>query len=305
MLSIVQLEYIVAVDRYHNIQKAAEKCFVSQPALSMQIKKAEEDLGVLLFDRRKHPISTTDIGGLIIDQAKVILDEHTRLKKIVHQKKNDFQGELNIGVIPTVANYLVQDLYKINKNVLPDLTFNIFELKTSEVIEALNNREIDMGIISGPYSNKSFLNQSLFYEPILIYGIDKGHNFVLDELEHYTPWLLKEGNCLRNQMLNFCELREQTTSKTKYEGNSLQTLIDLIELDDGYTLLPELSQEHLKLKEKNIYEFKDSVPVRNIISLSQKRNANEKVIQIITNSIVESRKKYAQIKKEYDLVEWD
>lgn len=305
MISIVQLEYIVAVDRYQNIQKAADKCFVSQPALSMQIKKAEEELEIQIFDRRKHPIEATEIGRSFIDQAKLVLDEHQKLQRMIERSKNNFQGEIHIGVIPTVANYLVGDLYKINREVLPDLTFNIFELKTSEVIEALKNRVIDLGIISGPYQSKNFQIDSLFYEPILIYGKNKGSHFLIKDLEEYKPWLLKEGNCLRSQMVNFCELRENKISTTMYEGNSLQTLIDLIEIDDGFTLLPEFSVDHLKLEESNIYEFEDSIPARNIIALSQKRNANEEIIGLINESIRKMKPDHLEKNSDFDLVEWD
>ncbi len=305
MISIVQLEYVVAVDRYQNIQQAADKCFVSQPALSMQIKKVEEELEIQIFDRRKHPIQATEIGKAFINQAKVILDEHQKLKRMVERSKNNFQGEINIGVIPTVANYLVADLYQINRKELPDLTFNIYEMKTNEVVEALKNREIDMGIISGPYQSKNFQIDSLFYEPILIYGKNRGTTFLIDELEDYKPWLLKEGNCLRNQMVNFCDLRAQKQSTTMYEGNSLQTLIDLIEIDDGFTLLPELSVDHLKLNTDNIYEFKDSIPARNIIALSQKRNANEEIIKRINQAIREMKQGYLNENSEFELVEWD
>ncbi|MCB0477012.1 MAG: LysR family transcriptional regulator [Crocinitomicaceae bacterium] len=305
MISIVQLEYIVAVDRYKNIQKAAEKSFVSQPALSMQIKKVEEELEIQIFDRRKHPIEATKIGKDFIKQAKLVLDEHQKLKRMVERSKNDFQGEINIGVIPTVANYLVTDLYQINRRALPNLTFNIYELKTNEVIDALKSREIDMGIISGPFASKNLQIHSLFYEPILIYGKNRGTHFLIEDLEEYRPWLLKEGNCLRNQMVNFCDLRGQSQSNTMYEGNSLQTLIDLIEIDDGFTLLPELSVEHLKLNPDNIYEFKDSIPARNIIALSQKRNANEAIIQLISESIRGLKKDYLNEDSAFDLVEWD
>ena len=305
MLSIVQLEYLVAVDRLENIQKAAEKCFVSQPALSMQIKKAEEELQIQIFDRRKQPIQTTEIGKQIIEQAKIILDEHKKLKRLVEHARSDYQGVINIGVIPTVANYLIPDLYQINRDQLPGLTFNLIELKTEEVLNALAEREIDLGIISGPYQHKSFQIESLFYEPILIYGKNKGSKFLIKELEQYKPWLLKEGNCLRNQMVNFCELREQSDALTLYEGNSLQTLIDLIEMDEGFTLLPELSRPHLKLKEDHIFEFEDSIPARNVISLSHKRNANDSIIKIITDAIKEIRKENSELKSEFDLVEWD
>ncbi|MCO5232117.1 MAG: LysR substrate-binding domain-containing protein [Chitinophagales bacterium] len=313
MITITQLEYIVAVDTYRHFANAAEKCMVTQPTLSMQIKKMEDTLGVVLFDRSKQPVMPTDIGKLIIAQARVVLRESMLLENIAKGYHHNVTGKLNIGVIPTLAPYLlplfIGKLMEHNSGI----KLNIKELTTSEIIHQLKVDEIDVGILSTPLHEEHVIEVPLFYEEIKIYT---HYNHPLTKLDKVTAadvsrrndvWMLTDGNCFKNQVVNFCKNPYSThqEDRVSYESGSLETLKKLVETEGGFTFLPELAMMELSTRQMNqIVGFYSKPPLREI-GLCFVRNAAKKdLIEILSNCIKTVVPSEMLDKNRGSIVEW-
>ena len=236
MHSLVQLEYIVAVDTYQQFSIAADKCFVTQPTLSMQIKKLENDLDVIIFDRSKQPVIPTEIGKKIIEQARLILAESKKINEIVQSSKQTVSGELKIGIIPSVAPYL---------------EVKIKELITEDILEELDKELLDVGIISTPVPSGGFNEVPLYYEQVFIYchpshPFYSKKNITLKELSEQNVWLLSQGHCFRSQVINICALKDNSAQLPfSYESASIETLIKMVDKEGGLTLIPELAIKDL------------------------------------------------------------
>ncbi|MEJ2105202.1 MAG: LysR substrate-binding domain-containing protein, partial [Ignavibacteriaceae bacterium] len=208
-MTLVQLYYIVAVDNFRHFAKAAEYCFVTQPTLSMQIHKLEEELGVLIFDRSKQPIIPTDIGSKIIRQARVILQESERLQGIIDDETGAFTGTLKIGIIPTVAPYLLPLFLKSFVQKYPKIELVIDEITTDEIVNGIHKDLVDVGILALPINQADIIERSLYFEPFVAY-VSKTNSLYLkdkisiDDLSRDDLLLLKEGHCLREQTLKIC-----------------------------------------------------------------------------------------------------
>lgn len=289
MITLVQLKYMIAVEKHQSFIKAADECHVTQPTLSMQIKKAEEDLGISIFNRNTNPIQTTSIGKKIIDQGKAIMDEYSFIESIVDQERSDTGGELTIGVIPTISTFLIPQLMKIIADSFPDLEIHFEEMKTDEILTALQKGTVEVGIMAGPYAADHFTTQTIFKEPVFPYVNDESFNgkFVhIEGLKKVSPWLLTEGNCFRTQMINLCGVTESLkNSKWHYQGGSIETLVRLVENFGGYTLLPGLATEQMSLDDNYIKVFKEAKPVREVIALHRKRFAKSYLLDQIIKKI--------------------
>lgn len=272
MVSLVQLEYIVAVDTYRHFATAAEKCFVTQPTLSMQIKKMEDDLEVVIFDRSKQPIIPTDVGAEIIAQARLILQEAKGIDAIVANHKKDVSGELRIGIIPSLAPYLLPLTMNMLTTDHPNLTVKVREMITEDIIDALKKDLIDVGILVTPLHDSAIKEEPLFYEEIKVYA-SEGHLFTeksqleIKELAAPDLWLLSQGHCFRSQVLNLCSYHEthRHSLPFEYESGSFETLVKMIDRHGGFTLLPELAVEEMdESKQERIRTFIDMVPLREV-----------------------------------------
>jgi LysR family hydrogen peroxide-inducible transcriptional activator len=262
-MNIQQLEYIVAVEQYRQFAKAAEHCFVTQPTLSMMIQKFEDEIGLKIFDRSKLPVSVTKEGEEIVIRAKKILAEIKQMKDFGKEIKGDVKGDLKIGIIPTLAPYLLPLFIKSFSEAYPELKLIIRELMTNDLLSQLKGSEIDVAILAGPINEKDLKEISLFKEPFYVYGSfskEFKKQFVApQQLKAEQLWLLEEGHCFRNQVMNFCELRSniQTESLISYEAGSIETLINLVDKYEGITIVPHLAISHLKknqaLNQKSFY----------------------------------------------------
>lgn len=198
-MTLTQLEYMVAVDTYRHFVLAAEKCFVTQPTLSMQLQKLEEELGVKLFDRTKQPVIPTEIGTRIIAQARVVLREAERIQQMINSEKNVMTGELRIGIIPTLAPYVLPTLFKQIRTKYPQLELVIKETITEEVLHELKNNRLDCGLVVTPLKDASIKEDVLFYEELFVYVSRKNalydKKYVLpDDINPDQLWLLEEGH---------------------------------------------------------------------------------------------------------------
>ncbi len=209
-MTITQLKYVLAVAEYKNFTLAAEKCFVTQPTLSMQIQKIEEELNIFIFDRSKKPIQLTDIGEKIVDQAKTIVNEADRIQDIVEQQKGFIGGEFRLGIIPTIMPTLLPMFLNNFIKKYPKVKLIIEELNTEEIITKLNNGHLDAAIASTPLMEEKIKEVVLYFEPFVAY-IPEGHrDFHKEEIEVSDLnldeiLLLQDGHCFRDGILNLCK----------------------------------------------------------------------------------------------------
>ncbi len=295
-MNIQQLEYLIAVDKYKHFGKAAQACFITQPTLSAMIQKFEDELDVKIFDRTTHPIRTTDVGIQIIDEAKNVIDSVNELKNRASLLNNVLAGKLNLGIIPTVSNYILPseifDFLKEN----PKIELNVKEMTTENIIKLLKSGELDAGVISTPYdAANEFYQDFLFNEELMIYSSDtdfKKDSFVIpEEIDTNKVWLLEEGNCLKTQFENICHLKENSLKpkNLEFSASNINTLIQLVDKVGGITLLPELAIPQLSDIQKNkTSRFRKPFPFREVSLIYYKPTYKQKILSEMALSIKNS-----------------
>lgn len=293
-MNLQQLEYIIAVDKLKNFVKASESCFVTQATLSMMIKKLEDELEVKIFDRSKQPVKTTDVGKKLIVQARKIILESKKLKEIIEDEKGIVIGELKIGIIPTLAPYLLPLFLKQFMLQYPLVKLIINELTTDMIIQQLKSGDIDAGILATPLHDSSITEKVLFYEKYYLYvnqkekGFDKKYVLPKD-IKVNRLWLLEEGHCMRSQILNFCALKKMNENEEHfhYNAGSIETLKNMVDSDFGMTIIPELATQHLtNLQKKRLRVFKSPEPVREISIITHREFIKAKLIHCLNDSIL-------------------
>ena len=291
-MTLTQLDYIVSLDTHRHFGLAAEQCFVTQPTLSMQIQKLEEELGVKIFDRTKQPVIPTEIGGSIIAQARKTLREAQQIRQLISDQQETLAGELRIGIIPTLAPYLLPPLYKHMRENYPQLNLVIRETITEEVIQELKNNRLDCGLVVTPLKDPSIKEDALFYEELFVYVSRKNalydKKYVLaDELDPDQLWLLEEGHCFRSQVLNLCELRKSTDLHFQYETGNIETLKRMVEKSDGFTILPELAVLELsKAQFKMVKRLKEPSPAREVSLVTHRDHIKTRLIRTLKEEIL-------------------
>ena len=308
-MTLVQLEYIVAVDTYRNFVNAAEKCFVTQPTLSMQIQKLEESLNVQIFDRSKQPIIPTEIGSQIIEQARIVLQESSKIKEIISNQQQDVTGELKIGIIPTIAPYLLPQVIASMLTKYPGLKLLIWEYTTEDIIHHLKTGVIDCGILATPLVDANIVEQPLYYETFVGYvsknsKLYKKKAVDAQDFEEENIWLLNEGHCMRSQVLNICRsTKSNKLQALTYNTGSVETLIRMVDVNDGTTLLPELSLHNLNNKQLNkVRYFKSPEPVREISLVTHKSFVKKKMLNTLKEEILALIPKGMKNRKKKDVV---
>lgn len=287
-MNFQQLEYIIEVERTRHFAEAAKKCFVTQPTLSMMIKKLEQELGVMIFDRKQKPIAPTQQGKKIIEQAKIILKQKNQLLETIQQEKETIAGDLRLGIIPTIAPYLIPLFIKSFTTKYPLVNIIAEEINTSLIIEKLKNGHLDIGILATPLEEVNIEEIPIFYEEFFLYGsTDFEKKFILPEdINLNQLLLLEEGHCLRSQVLNLCHLKEKLKSNFSYKSGSLETLKRLVEKNQGITILPELATRGID--KKRIIQFKQPRPVREVSLVIHKSYIRKKMLDILYEEIEKS-----------------
>ncbi|MBN2639601.1 MAG: LysR family transcriptional regulator [Bacteroidales bacterium] len=312
MITLIQLEYVVAVDTYRHFATAAEKCFVTQPTLSMQLKKLEEEIGVVLFDRNRQPVIPTAAGLRIIEQARLVLQEAKKIKLLADEERLQISGELRIGVIPTIAPYLLPLFAGQYKRKHPGVQLKVEELITEQIEEKLQKDMLDVGIVVTPLHNKSIMEQPLFYEEMMIYS-NLQHPLVhqpiiqINDIASPEMWLLSDGHCFRHQVVNLCDLHELKSEELpfEFESGSLDTLIKIIDQEGGYTLIPELMSYELEAtKKEQIRQFNNIHPLREVSLVFTRQFAKTKLVSVLAEHIQNSLPQHMQNKDRGTVVEW-
>jgi LysR family hydrogen peroxide-inducible transcriptional activator len=291
-MTIVQLEYIIAVEDHRHFLHAAEHCFVTQPTLSMQIQKLEDELGIKIFDRTKHPVLPTATGEVIISQARVIVKEFGRIKNIVNETKNILSGELKISVIPTLAPYLLPLFVKKFIDRYPHVKLIIRENITEQIIADLKSNKIDIGLMATPLEEDSIKEQPLFYEEMFVYvssqnKLYKKKYIVPEDIDADNLLLLEEGHCFRSQIIQLCELRKTNISKNfEYEAGSIETLKKMAEHNNMITIIPELATLDFGKKQMHMLKKIKSKPVREISIVTHRDYIKKKIIDALKIEIL-------------------
>ncbi|MDG1333139.1 MAG: LysR substrate-binding domain-containing protein [Crocinitomicaceae bacterium] len=304
MISIQQMQYILVLSEEQQFQRASEKCFVTQPTLSMQLKKAENTLGNAIFDRSTTPLELTPFGVMLLPIVRDILSEYGRISDLTDKQKGEYRERVRIGIIPTIADYMIPDLFNKWKSVLTGVQLTIEEMKTEDVLVALDQKKIDVGILAGPVNDPKLRTSVLFDEEILAFVPESNAKEVTTEdLENHHPWLLTSGNCLRTQMIHFCSLNKET-DEWNYEGGNMNLLKQMVEMNGGYTLIPERAVPEKTKAYKRIRSAIGEIPARQIIALSPNRSSKWGSIEQIIRSV---QHEYAGKKNVEDLklLSWD
>ena len=239
------LEYLVALSNLKHFGKAAEACFVSQPALSMQIKKLEESLGVQLLERTNKSVMLTDHGVIIAERAKQILSQIDEIKEIAKSAKNPFSGEIRIGIFPTLAPYLLPLIIPKLSKFYPKLSFYLIEEQTSQLIEQLKEGKLHAAFLATPVEEKAFDHAVLFDEEFLLavpvnHRLAKLKKIKQTDLENENLLLLEQGHCMRDQALALCH-RMNVVENQNFRATSLETLRQMVAAGVGITLIPKLA----------------------------------------------------------------
>lgn len=282
-----QINYIIELNNERNFQRASEKCHVTQPTLSMQIKKVEELLGFILFDRSTSPVELTKEGAALIEILRDVQSEYSRIPTLIQQLNGSHIESLRIAIIPTISAYLISDIFKTLRKEKPQLQLLIHELQSEELVDALEEGKYDIGIMAGPITTRRMRTVSLFQEEILIYYPASNKEIISpDEINDVQPWLLSEGNCLRTQMVNFCGIDDKNSKhQWNYIGGNMDILIKMVDLNGGYTLIPEYYR-YESPRAKHIYDANTKeYPARQVIALtplkSTKKESIDSLISII------------------------
>ena len=295
-MTFVQLEYVIAVATYQHFARAAEHCYVTQPTLSMQIHKLEKELGIKIFDRSKQPVVATEAGKQVIEQARRIIAEKNVLAEKVQSFKGVLTGELKVGIIPTLAPYLLPLFITRFTKKYPDVKLTVNEITTEVLITRLREGRIDAGILVTPLNENGIKEQPLFYEELMAYVSRKNEayqkTYVLpQDIDPNKLWLLEEGHCLRSQIVNLCELRKASRegSHFEYEAGSIETLRRMVELNDGITILPELATLTLNSKQLElIRHFKKPTPMREVSLVVHRDFVKKRLIDALRKEINDS-----------------
>lgn len=291
-MTITQLKYVLAVAEHKNFTLAAEKCFVTQPTLSMQIQKIEEELSIQIFDRSKKPIQLTDIGQKIVNQAKNIVNEADRIQDIVEQQKGFIGGEFRLGIIPTIMPTLLPMFLNNFIKKYPKVKLIIEELNTEEIITKLNNGHLDAAIAATPLMEEKIKEIVLYFEPFVAYIPESHHHFQKEEIEVSDLnldeiLLLQDGHCFREGILNLCKNNSKTDfNHFQIESGSFETLIKLADEGLGTTLLPYLHTLDLKETDKTkLRHFKEPKPAREVSLIYPKSELKIHIIDALRTTI--------------------
>lgn len=291
-MTFVQLEYIVALDTFRHFSLASQHCYVTQPTLSMQVQKLEEELGIKIFDRSKQPVVPTELGEEVIEQARKILAEKNVINELVQTKKGQLTGELRVGIIPTLAPYLLPLFIKKFNTKYDGIKLIVQEMMTDQIVTRLRQARIDVGLLVTPLHEIGIKEHVLFYEELMAYVSKKntafGKSYMLpQDIDPNKLWLLEEGHCFRSQILNLCELRKSGDSLFEYEAGSIETLRRMVELNDGITILPELttldmSSKHLQL----VRHFQNPAPMREVSLAVHRDFVKKRLIEVLKEEIL-------------------
>lgn len=291
-MTLQQLEYILAVNQFRHFAKAAEYCRVTQPTLSAMIQKLEEELDTKLFDRSQQPVCPTPIGIHVIEQAQKVLVQANSIKNIIEEEKHSLTGTFRLGILPTIAPYLLPRFFPHLIKKYPQLDIRVVEMKTNDIKKALQTGEIDAGIVASLDGMEDFRQTTLFYEQFYAYVSREDALFANEvirtsDLTGEQLWLLDEGHCFRDQLVRFCQLKAARASQLAYHLGSMETFMRMVESGKGITFIPELAVLQLnEIQKELVRPFAIPCPTRQIIMLTNRNFIRTTLLETITREIL-------------------
>ena len=290
-MTLQQLEYVMAVFRFRHFAKAAEHCGVTQPTLSSMVQKLEDELGLKIFDRKSQPISPTPTGRMVVGQAWKVLLRARKLKETVEEEKHSLLGTFTIGILPTIAPYLIPRFFPQLMNKYPDMDVRVVEMKTEDLKRALVRGDVDAGILAHLDGLEDFDSVPLFYEQFFAYVADGDPLFDKEsiktaDLTGEYLWLLDEGHCFRDQLVKFCDLKAASAAKKAYTLGSIETFMRIVESGKGITFIPELAVYQLDEAHKRLVRpFAIPVPTREIVMITGKNFIRKTLRELLVDEI--------------------
>ncbi len=290
MPTLSQLRYLVEVARRGHFGRAAQACHVSQPTLSSQIAKAEEELGVVILDRQAKPIVATENGRALIEQATEVLLAHDNLVALAQRKQESLSGDFHLGIIPTVSPYLLPRFLAAFAHRYPLVQLSVLELTTDEIVQRIKEQKLDAAILATPLLESAIAEKILFYDPFYLYAHPEEPllaEAVLDvhKLNPKKLWLLSDGHCFRNQVVNYCDIRQTHThfGSVRFVAGTIETLRNLINSAGGYTLVPEIFVQTLSssTRKAQVRPFGKPLPTREIALVHHKRTAKRAIVEAL------------------------
>lgn len=291
-MTIQQMEYIVALDKHRQFVKAAKACGVSQSTLSMMIKKLEWELDTIIFDREASPMKPTPIGKKIIAKAKVVLFHAEQLKEITLSEMLSIDGDVHLAIIPTVATDIIPKIIKNMRRDSPKIHIYAYEMMTCDILDKLSDAELDIAIMATPLNNSNFLEIPVYYEKFFAYvspldALYEKSELLSNSLPLERMWMLTEGNCMRDQVFRLGRTKSDYTAK--YEAGSIDTLIRIVDLNGGFTVIPELHLPYLSEEEqKNVRPLVSPEAVREISLVIRKDFVRERILNEVANAVKKS-----------------
>ena len=291
-MTLQQLEYILAVARYGHFGRAAEACNVTQPTLSAMIGKLEEEIGAKLFDRNRQPICPTPVGERVVQQAREVLEQADSIKDIVLEEKQSLGGVFRVGILPTIAPYLLPRFFPQMMKKYPTLDIRVREMKTYQIKDALLQGDIDAGILATIEGLEEYEQTTLFYEKYIGYVSREDALFkkevirTADVASSRELWLLDEGHCFRDQMVRFCQMKSSQTSQLAYNLGSMETFMRMVESGMGITFIPELAEMQLSEPQKELVRpFAIPIPTRELILITNKNFIRQTLLDTVVKEI--------------------
>ncbi len=292
-MTIIQLEYLLAVANFGSFSVAAEHCFVTQPSLSMQIKSLEEELGVTLLDRTKKPVIPTEAGDAVIEQAREALKEYNSIKEVVSRMKGETAGRVRLGVIPTIAPYLLHKFIPDFVRRYPRVELEIRELKTEDIIDSLHRDKIDAALVAGGTCGDGILEYELFNDRFFAYVSPENplynkSNIRLEDIDMRDLILLSVGNCMRDQVLELCQARREVPSHYYFESGSLDTLMRIVDCTSCITVIPEMAVEYVpKERMSQVKTLLKGASSRKIALVMRRTYVKKSIVEALRTTILD------------------
>ncbi|MFZ4581763.1 MAG: LysR substrate-binding domain-containing protein [Paludibacter sp.] len=287
-MTLQQLEYVLALDKTRHFVRAADMCGVTQPTLSAMIQKLEDELDCRIFDRSSHPIVPTPVGEIVIKKAQTVLHSVNLLKESIVSIKGSLTGSFTVAMIPTVAPYLLPGFIAAFQRDYPEVSLRVTEMRTDSIIRNLQSAEIDMAILATPLNDPNLLEVPLYYEKFEAYispneKLFEKHEIATEEMSDDKLWVLEEGHCLRNQVFNFCKNRKHAST---YEAGSIDTLVKIVDINGGYTVIPELHVELLsEIQKLNVRQIVKPEATREISLVIRHDYVREGLMNAVANAV--------------------
>lgn len=290
-MTLQQLEYIVAVYRTRHFVKAAEACGVTQPTLSAMIQKLEAELDVKLFERSSQQVMPTAIGKVVVEQAWKVLNRARKLKDIVAEEKKSLTGTFRLGILPTIAPYLLPRFFPRLMRENSSLEIRVVEMKTAYIRRAIDRGEIDAAVMVDTGDLDDYALTTLFYEQFLAYvspsdQLSAKKSIKTSDLSNELLWLLDEGHCFRDQLVKYCQLKAAKTSQSAYSLGSIETFMRIVENGQGMTFIPELATMQLTPPQKELVRpFAIPIPTREVVMATSKAFVRKSLLDMIVGQI--------------------